>query len=65
MEKIARLYSGVTSKPATEAKMATLFASRCTRTPCLAADALAHWLDHAGLPLMLAAVVATMALVVA
>jgi len=45
--------------------MATLFANRCTRTPCLAADALARWLDHAGLPLMLAAVVATMALVVA
>jgi len=45
--------------------MATLFANRCTRTPCLAADGLARWLDHAGLPLMLAAVVATMALVVA
>jgi hypothetical protein len=45
--------------------MATLFATRRTRTPCLAADGLTRWLDHAGLPLMLAAVVAMMALVVA
>jgi len=45
--------------------MATLFAGRGARPPCLAADALTRWLDHAGLPLMLAAVVVTMALVAA
>ena len=44
--------------------MATLFATRRTRAPCLAADGMARWLDHAGLPLMLAAVVVTMALVI-
>ena len=44
--------------------MATLFATRCVRPPCLAADGVARWLDHAGLPLMLAAVVVTMAFVV-
>jgi hypothetical protein len=45
--------------------MATRFATRGAGPPCLAADALARWLDHAGLPLMLAAVVATMVLVIA
>jgi hypothetical protein len=48
-----------------EAQMATLFARRYARPPRFAADGVARWLDHAGLPLMLAAVLATMALVIA